>query len=372
MKFVAFLNSYSQGLSGGDACFLNVAKELGRRNDLLVVTSKLGVELCKARGIRAKFYLTSRENRFGNVYLTYFRRTLQVLLFLHGAELGVDIAYSSSDFLPDVLPAFLLKIASRKRLWVQKIFHIIPSERTVPHFFQRVSFFLVRRWADLVITDNVGLKEALLKRNGFQRGKVEFVPPGIDLKAVSKVVPSKEEYDGIFVGQLRKSKGIFDLIPIWKKVVQVKPKARLGIVGKDVQGNEEILRKEILKGRMGKNISVLGFQSRNEEIFSLMKSSRVLLLPSYEEGFGMVVAEALTCGMPVVSYRLPALEENFGWTINMVRVGDKDAFSGKVIRILSNRQSVRKYYRTVVKKFDTISVVNQEFGLIRHAYESAC
>jgi glycosyltransferase involved in cell wall biosynthesis len=39
----------------------------------------------------------------------------------------------------------------------------------------------------------------------------------------------------------------------------------------------------------------------HEEVFALMKASRVFVLPSVREGFGIAVAEALACGLPVVT-----------------------------------------------------------------------
>lgn len=371
MRFVAFLNAYSQGLSGGDACFLNVAKEIGQKHDLVIVTSRLGMELCKRSGVRAKFELTSGEKKFGNVYLAYLRRILGALHLLWRKKLGVEIVYSSSDFLPDVLPAWWLKIGNRKSLWVQKIFHIIPRERVITYFFQRASLFLIRRWADLVITDNAGLREELVERYGFRPQKVRFVPPGVGLKAVAKVVPAKERYDGLFVGQLRRSKGIFDLVPIWREVVQAYSKATLGIVGKDIQGNEAALRSEVLKNGLEKNIFLLGFKPKNEEVYALMKSSRVLLLPSYEEGFGMVAVESLACGIPVVAYRLPALEENFGSMIEMVAPEDTGVFAKVVVDQLARRSRQAKKVKRELGKFDTISVVNRELKLIDNAYQSA-
>lgn len=367
MKFFAYLNAYSQGLSGGDACFLNVAQHLGSQNELTIVTSKLGKLLCQSRGIRANFVLTSTEDNFGGVIQTYMKRTLVALL---NPPKGECVLYSTSDFLPDVLPAYLFKLTHPKRLWVQKIFHLIPQDRPLVSLFQKISLFLIKHSADLVIVDNSALKSALVSRFSISNDKIHVITPGLDLKEINKALPSETKSDGIFVGQLRKSKGIYDLVKIWKSVVSKNPKATLLIVGKDVQGNEKLLSDLISQELLGQNIKILGFVEKNSQIYSLMKSSRIFLLPSYEEGFGMVALEALACGLPVVSYDLPALRENFGRSLNYIPPGDTNKFTLRVSEYLRRTSSAKLNYDRTIEKFDTITLVNQEINLIKNAQKS--
>jgi glycosyltransferase involved in cell wall biosynthesis len=50
----------------------------------------------------------------------------------------------------------------------------------------------------------------------------------------------------------------------------------------------------------------------DEQVISLLKGARALLMPSYAEGFGMPVQEALAAGTPVISSPLPAIKEFAG------------------------------------------------------------
>jgi glycosyltransferase involved in cell wall biosynthesis len=50
----------------------------------------------------------------------------------------------------------------------------------------------------------------------------------------------------------------------------------------------------------------------DEQVVSLLKNARALLMPSYAEGFGMPVQEALAVGTPVISSPLPAIKEFAG------------------------------------------------------------
>ena len=49
------------------------------------------------------------------------------------------------------------------------------------------------------------------------------------------------------------------------------------------------------------NIKLTGFISERDK-FVIMKSSKVFVFPSYEEGWGMAVTEAIACGLSVVLY----------------------------------------------------------------------
>ena len=52
--------------------------------------------------------------------------------------------------------------------------------------------------------------------------------------------------------------------------------------------------------------------ANDEQVISLLKGARALLMPSFAEGFGMPVQEALAAGTPVISSPLPAIKEFAG------------------------------------------------------------
>jgi len=63
-----------------------------------------------------------------------------------------------------------------------------------------------------------------------------------------------------------------------------------------------------------------------EEKFRLFKASRVFLMPSRYESWGIVIAEALVCGTPVVAYDLEAYRPIFGDLVGYVPCFDSGAF----------------------------------------------
>jgi len=83
------------------------------------------------------------------------------------------------------------------------------------------------------------------------------------------------------------------------------------------------------------------------------------VLPSYEEGWGISLAEALSLGLPAVVYDLPVLREVFNGGPIFCHLGDIDEMAENIIKLLSDqdyyqqkswdsRNSVEKYYLDAV------------------------
>ena len=55
------------------------------------------------------------------------------------------------------------------------------------------------------------------------------------------------------------------------------------------------------KLNLEKNIKFLGLLEDHDDVYAIIKSSKVFVLPSAREGFGIVVIEANACGIPVIT-----------------------------------------------------------------------
>jgi len=78
-----------------------------------------------------------------------------------------------------------------------------------------------------------------------------------------------------------------------------------------------------------------GFVSE-EDKRSILGESRLLLAPSYEEGWGISVCEALASAVPVVAYKLPVLDELFGAAYLGAQPGDVGELADLAVQVLSD------------------------------------
>jgi glycosyltransferase involved in cell wall biosynthesis len=366
MKILAFLNSFTQGKSGGDMCFIETYRRV-KDIELTVVTSHLGKQLCEEYGLQAQFILTTNEKQFQNILITYLTRIWKGITFDFGSN--YDLVYASSDALPDVLPAFLFTLKNPKVKFVCKIFHIIPTSRFVAFLSQKVSHLILKKSTDLIITDNNNLK-LKLGSTGFDSSSIHLIYPSVDLHELQQIKP-RMEFTATFLGRLHKSKGIEDMIDIWEQVIRKHPELTLGVIGKGQKDYEKKINTLINEKGLSKNIQLLGFINDNEA-YSLIKGSSVFLFPSHEEGFGMVIAESFALGTPVIAYDLPVYKELFYPVIVTVPCYAKDQYTNQVLDLLHNP---RKYATVIAEgkdiagRYDWNKAVQKETKLLASLVE---
>ena len=165
----------------------------------------------------------------------------------------------------------------------------------IGYLTERLSFSL----PDAIASDSQ-LTTARLRANGASC-LIETLPLGVDVKGISAIAPADAQSDVIYVGRLLGHKGVDLLVKALSKMKASHPDIRALIVGSGPE--RERIRQLAESLGLEENIAFLGEVKDNERVFALMKSSKVLALPSSREGFGLVVLEANAAGVPVVTLR---------------------------------------------------------------------
>ena len=129
--------------------------------------------------------------------------------------------------------------------------------------------------------------------------EIKIIPNGVDLQKIKTISPSPDSSDIIFAGRLIKEKHVDLLIQAFNLLLPEHPDYILVIIG---DGPERHAVLTIIKKlSLQESVRFYGSLDSHDDIISQMKSSKVCVLPSTREGFGIAALEAMACGLPVIT-----------------------------------------------------------------------
>jgi len=155
---------------------------------------------------------------------------------------------------------------------------------------------MVTRLPDMIVPDSEKVKKQLTDV-GVKPSKIRIIPDGADIKLINTVEPSKDKCDVIYVGRIMAHKNVELLI----KAVAGMRDTTLTVIGTGI--NEKSCRNLSTDFGVDKRIRFLGHVEKDEDVYALMKSAKVLVLPSVQEGHPHVIPEANCCGIPVITIK---------------------------------------------------------------------
>ena len=205
-------------------------------------------------------------------FLTSLTKKIPFIVSPHG---GISINWDYSDKIPKLISDKSIGFIKRKLL--------------NPHFIA-------------VIKGEI----PIIKKYGINEDHIHYIPHGVNTE-IFKQVDSRElrqKYNLencdvlLYVGRIAKGKGVDTLIKILYNIIQKKRNIKLIIVGGD-SGYLPIVRSLIQKYNLSQFVIFTGHVSK----FNLAKYyslADLVIYPSRQEIFGLVITEAMACGKPVI------------------------------------------------------------------------
>ena len=345
-----------RSLSGGDRIMVECLRRWGREHRVTVYGWEGTRQLCEHQQLDNVEHVLWSARRFerGGLPVLFAAQTAIGCREARAVRLDPNeqnVVVSSSDFIPDSLPALSLKRRYPAVPWVAGFYLFAPplfsvlAGRPGPGWkfasYRPVQRFVLRRilrHAEMILVTGEEDRERMI---GFGRApdSVFAVRGGVDL-TIPRAVPEPESkaYDAVFIGRLHPQKGVRELLQIWRLVRARHASARLAIIGTGPLEAE--LRRSCQELQLEDAVDFLGFRDAAPK-YEIVKASRVVVHPAIYDSGGMAAAEALACGLPGVAFDLPALKTYYPKGFLKAVPGDLAGFADRVVGLLTDEPLYR-------------------------------
>jgi glycogen(starch) synthase len=232
--------------------------------------------------------------------------------------------------------------------------------RAANHFMNRLAKLEeeTAKNATLVVTISNYSFEKIIQHYNIDSSKIRIVPNGVDpekFKPLQDATVARrqlglvDEPCVLFVGSLIPRKGLAFLVKAAEKIVKKNRETKFMVAG------EGPLRSQLEKTLDSKNLSgnfkLLG-NLKDEMLSATYNCCDVFVLPSIQEGQGIVLLEAQASARPVVAFNIGGVNEAVrdGETGLLVARGNADELAGAVLRLLSDK-GLREKMGSAARKF---------------------
>jgi glycosyltransferase involved in cell wall biosynthesis len=306
MKIIHFIAGIDKK-DGGTAEYMRLlGSELKNHIEIVIVTG-ISSNPIEIKGVKIKFFKTSIIRWFSMLeeFRLFLKSEKPDLVHINGIwspqnwgfqkiaqELGLKVVLSPHG----MLEPWILE----QNPWKKKLGLFLYQKKAI----QRAEYIHATALMEADSIRTLGFKNP-----------ISIIPNGIDL---SDVKENKTDYGTrkmVFLSRIHPKKGIELLIEAWRNTDTKDWK--LEIAG---NGDENYIENLIQSAQDLKNVSFVGAQY-GEDKWSFLRSADVMVLPTHSENFGIVVAEALAVGVPVITTQGTPWEdlEQFrcGWWIEL-------------------------------------------------------
>jgi glycosyltransferase involved in cell wall biosynthesis len=341
-------------IGGTEIAAYNIAMRLSKNHDVHVITRE-------------------QEERMEGGFHTHFVPYARSPSFMKTLSTSLGFFLALKRIRPDVIYAETLYSGGLAGV-LAKMFLGIPvisrpvGEIYVAKCLERLIMKFVIRNSSLVLAMTRHMEKEVLNQ-----GKVRtaVVPDGVDYGYFREFPEQKRiKHSVLFVGRLINLKGVYDLLEAFRLLKLSIPTARLFIAG---YGEEEKGMKRVVEEDGIGNVTFLGKVDK-EEVARYMKSCELMILPSYSEGFPLVLAEAMACGLPIVTTNVRGLPEIVKDGVNgcLAEPGDCKNLAVKMRLLLEDNQKRGEISRRNVKeakRYSWENVSNQIYQSLKEQVE---
>lgn len=211
---------------------------------------------------------------------------------------------------------------------------------------RRVGRVWAARYADAVVTLTEHDRQLWQQGISNIQAKMLSIANPSPFKVVNQL-PAQAHKTILAVGRLRPEKGFDLLLQAWQQVVADFPDWKLRIVGSGEQ--EQALKQQAQQLKIASNVDWI---AATPEIAAQYTQASIYCLSSRFEGFGMVLLEALSFGLPIVAFNCPIGPREI--------LKDSHNLLVQAENVVALAQGLEQMIRLNVIEYDEIAKKNQQ------------
>jgi glycosyltransferase involved in cell wall biosynthesis len=239
------------------------------------------------------------------------------------------------------------------------------------------------RKANRIVTISKNSKEEIAEEYGISKNLIDIIYPSYDHKLFYKrannfVRKVKNKYlikTGyiLFTGTIEPRKNVQTIIKAYCELpIKVKEKYSLVLAGGKGWRDDEIIRELNKAKKNNEKIIITGYVPE-EDLPALYSGATVFVYPSFYEGFGIPILEAMACGCPVITSNTSSMPEVAGDAAILVDPYNLNEIKDNIENVLLNsilKKNMEKKGYNQIKKFDWLTSANELIKTFRRANKS--
>ena len=195
--------------------------------------------------------------------------------------------------------------------------------------------------ADAIVVSSQYAAGEVTRELGVTRSRVHVCPPGRPewSAAVAARQATRRGDTILFMGTLNLRKNVGTLLEAYARLrAQVANAPRLILAGHTTPASTR-WEARVKEAPLAGHVEITGYVDTARKI-ELFTNARMLVLPSYEEGFGLPVLEAMACGVPVVVSSRGSLPEVAGGAAQPIDPDDAEGLAARMRALLDDTHAV--------------------------------
>jgi glycosyltransferase involved in cell wall biosynthesis len=288
----------------------------------------------------------------------------------------IDVFHSPANVLPEILPRNCAGVVTLHDLAFLRFPNVLTRAKQLYH--RTLTMRSLRR-ATMIIANSHSTKKDAMELAGIASDHIQTVYPCIDARfsnvitdEAMQIFRRREGLTGgylLYLGTLEPRKNITTLLEAYKRLRLAHHRdEKLVLAGSKGWLYDEIFEK-LQKLGLATEVLFPGFVPDSEQSMWYHAAS-AFAYPSLYEGFGIPVAEALACGIPVVTSNVSSLPEAGAGIALTVDPHDVDAMAAALERALTEealRQRCREQALSIAQRFSAKTMAEQTIAVYEQA-----